>query len=75
MKNEYNNNINLINNIPDNDSYKSLIKKIAIQLKKRVKLPTSKNEINNENKDTEKINIEDSGFNLIKDDNNANNKK
>ena len=34
-----------------------------------------KNEINNENKDTEKINIEDSGFNLIKDDNNANNKK
>ena len=42
VKNEYNNNINLINNIPDNDSYKSLIKKIAIQLKKRVKLPTSK---------------------------------
>ena len=34
-----------------------------------------KNEINNENKDTEKINIEESGFNLIKDDNNANNKK
>ena len=34
-----------------------------------------KNEINNENKDTEKINIEESGFNLIKDDNNANDKK
>ena len=34
-----------------------------------------KNEINNENKDTEKINIEESGFNLIKDDTNANNKK
>ena len=34
-----------------------------------------KNVIKNEKKDTEKIDIEESGFNLIKDDNNANNKK